>query len=231
MFLHVSSCFPMFHHVSPYFNMFHHVSACFSMFHHVSPRGQFDHENSCPASVLEAISASKVWIEGSRLSSQWKYKCHLGNCWRTTSWYQKMFLFGPWWRPWCLPLTSVFVSILGGLKCLNGIEGFKVCGLCSHRHHCHDQKSSGSNGANHHRKPHMTRSYTVYGVSNLHALSLSFKLADGELYIYIYICNYIILYCIILHWNRWVIWTIKTWDWNCLSKSVFFIYYLVSNGI
>ena len=75
----------------------------------------------------------------------------------------------------------------GGLKCLNGFEGFKVCGLCSHRHHCHDQKSSGSNGANHHRKPHMSTSFTIYGVKMkiLHALSLSFKLADGELYIYI----------------------------------------------
>ena len=99
------------------------------MFHHASPRGQFDHENSCPASVLEAISASKVWIEGPRLSSQWKYKCHLSNCWRTTSWYQKMFLFGPWWRPWWLPLTSVFVSNFGVWNVWMGLRVSKFVGF------------------------------------------------------------------------------------------------------
>jgi hypothetical protein len=66
----------------------------------------------------------------------------------------------------------------------------------------------------------MSTSFTIYGVKMkiLHALSLSFKLADGELYIYIILYSiilyyvisyYIILYYIIIRWNRWVTWTIK----------------------
>jgi hypothetical protein len=48
----------------------------------------------------------------------------------------------------------------------------------------------------------MSTSFTIYGVKMkiLHALSLSFKLADGELYIYYIIFYYIILCYIILYY-------------------------------